>query len=88
MCGSCVEEHISPGIFFFLDRGTKFPCNVCFLGKGTHITREMCCSVMCFLGREHISGLKITDSWSPVMMTSQMFFTRTNPDSGRSNNEY
>ena len=43
---------------------------------------------MCFLGREHISGLKITDSWSPVMTTGQIFFTWTNPDSGWSNNEY
>ena len=35
-----------------------------------------------------LSGLKITDNRSPVMMTGQIIFDRTNLDFGRSNNEY
>ena len=34
------------------------------------------------------SGLKITDSRSPVIMTGQILFSPDKPNFGRSNNEY
>ena len=46
-----VGEHISLGLMCFLGRGTQITRDMCFLGRRAHITRDMC-----FLGRgTHIS---------------------------------